>query len=98
MPMLSITSALRTMLSARRWLAMAPVEAWRSSRPVAHSFASVSRNSSAAPPSAIQPSSGFSRKMTARKIGTQGTSNSVSEAGEPIQLRQAARSRSASIR
>ena len=64
MPMLSITSAFRAMPSARRWAAMPARLAARSSRAVESSESRVRPNSTSAPPSAIQPISGCSRKMT----------------------------------
>ena len=64
-PMLSITSALREIASARRWDAMAAMLASRSSREVENSVASVRANRINAPPRAIQPMTGWSAKITA---------------------------------
>jgi hypothetical protein len=65
MPMLSITSALREIASARRCDAIAAVFASRSSLEVENSVASVSANRTSAPPRAIQPMTGCRRKITA---------------------------------
>jgi len=63
MPMLSITSALRAIASAQRWLVVAAVFTSFRRRDVVSSVVTVSANSSTAPPRAIQPMIGCSRKM-----------------------------------
>ena len=65
MPMLSITSALREIASARRCEDIAAVFACLSRAEVDSSLARVRPNSSTAPPRAMQPMTGCSRKMTA---------------------------------
>ena len=65
MPMVSITSALRAIESARRWDAMAAVFASRSSPEVDSSLVSVRPSRTRAPPRAIQPIAGCRAKITA---------------------------------
>ena len=91
MPMASTTSALRTAASA--WV-MAhtdePPESCISLR-VANSFTMARVNSTSAPASAIQPSSGCMTKMTAMKRGVQGESRIGNTLGPVMKVRKVER-------
>ena len=76
MPIAAMASALRIAASAAfRERASSPFASVSFLR-VARSFNTAHTNSTAAPPAAIQPSTGWMRKTMARNTGTQGASKS----------------------